>query len=261
MELNNDNYFSPENNLRYAGSSQIKDFMKCEACALAKLKGEWVEEPSKALMVSSYIDEAISETLSDFMNKHPEIFKKDGSLKSDYIVADNILNGIYDDEMFYKYLSGEHQKILTGEISGVQVKIKIDSYFPNKLIVDLKAIKDLKLIWNDETGCKENFIDYYDYVLQATLYQEIERQNSGNKLPFIIAVTTKEEVPQRELLNIPQDIMDFKLEFLKNYLPHIQQLKEGKIKPEKCGKCNYCKSIKKTTKIYNYDEFFAKGGI
>jgi hypothetical protein len=37
-KLNNNNYFSSEHNWKYTGSSQIKDFMQCEACAMAKLK-------------------------------------------------------------------------------------------------------------------------------------------------------------------------------------------------------------------------------
>ena len=42
--INKDNYFSEENNMKYTGSSQIKDFLKCESYALAKLNGEWVDE-------------------------------------------------------------------------------------------------------------------------------------------------------------------------------------------------------------------------
>lgn len=38
MRLNNNNYFSQEMKMKYTGSSEIKDFMQCEACALAKLR-------------------------------------------------------------------------------------------------------------------------------------------------------------------------------------------------------------------------------
>ena len=57
LKLNEKNYFSNEARKIYTGSSEIKDFIKCEACALAKLNGEWIEEKSKSMMVSSYIDE------------------------------------------------------------------------------------------------------------------------------------------------------------------------------------------------------------
>ena len=229
-----ENYFSKENNLKYCGSSQIKSFLDCEARTMAELKGEWQQEPSKALLIGSYVDNAVSGTLDIFKAQNPDIFKKDGSLKSEFVQADYILNRIERDELFMKYISGDHQTIMTGEIANVPIKIKIDSYFPDKAIVDLKVVKDFQPIWNDETKMKENFIDYWKYTLQAALYQEIVRQNTGKQLPFIIAACTKQEFSERALLSIPQEELDFKLEFLKKYLPHIQELKEGKIKPSYC---------------------------
>jgi hypothetical protein len=166
--LTEENYFNQENNMKYTGSSQIKDFIKCEACALAKLKGEWQEEKSKAMMVSSYIDAAISGELDIFKEQNPEIFLKNGELKADYKIAEDVIKQMQDDPLFMKYLSGEPQVIMTGEISGVPVKIKIDSYHEGKCIVDLKCMANLDLLWNEKTHQKENFIDYYDYVLQRS---------------------------------------------------------------------------------------------
>lgn len=234
--LNEENYFSNEMNMKYTGSSQIKNFIACEARTLAELKGEWEEKKSEAMSISSYIDEAISGTLDTFKEQNPQIFTQKGELKAQYKIADKILEQIKNDPMFYKYVNGEHQKIMTGEISGVPVKIKIDSYFKDKAIVDLKAMKDFDLIWNDETKQKENFIDMYGYDIQAALYQEIVRQNTGKQLPFIIAACTKQEYSERALLSISQQELDTKLEFLKGYLPHIKELKEGKIKPLYCRK-------------------------
>lgn len=256
--LNEENYFSNEMNMKYTGSSQIKSFVSCEAKTLAELKGEWEEKKSEAMSVSSYIDEAISGTLDTFKQQNSQIFTQKGELKAQYKIADKVLEQIKNDPMFYKYLSGEHQKIMTGEISGVLVKIKIDSYFEDKLIVDLKAMKDFKLIWNDKTNEKQSFVEFYDYILQAALYQEIVRQNTGKKLPFIIAACTKQEISERALLSIPQEELDLKLEFLRNYLPHIQELKEGKVEPVSCGHCEYCLSKKKTEKIYNYEYYFTQ---
>lgn len=258
MRVTKKNYFSKEISEIYTGSSEIKSFMKCEAMTLAKLRGEFIEETSDALLQSSYIDEYVSKTLKNFKLEHSELFTQKGELKSQYRNLDDIINQAKKDKMFWKYLQGTHQKVFTGEISGVKVKIKCDSYFKDKLICDLKAIKDLDLLWNEEAHEKQNFIDFYDYILQGTLYQEIVRQNTGKKLPFIIAVMTKEKFSERALLNIPQDVMDAKLEFLKNYLPHVDALKKGLIEPTYCGKCSYCKSIAKTTKIYDYQSFFER---
>jgi len=258
MELTNENYFSNEAKEIYTGSTEIKEFLSCESCALAKLKGEFQEEQSKAMQISSYIDAAISDELEDFKAENPDIFTKGGTLKADYQLAEDVLAQARQDEMFMKYLNGKHQVIMAGEISGVPVKIKIDSYHKDKCIVDLKAVKDFNLIWNENTKQKENFINTYDYVLQAALYQEIVRQNTGMTLPFIIAACTKEKYSQRALLQIPQEEMDLKLQFLEQYLPHLQDLKQGKVEPTECGKCNHCISKKKCTQLYYYNDFFNK---
>ena len=262
MKLTEDNYFSKEAEAFYTGSTQIKNFLKCEVETLAKINGKWVEEKSDALIQSSYIDEYFSGTLETFKAEHPEMFTQKGELYAKYKQLDDIIAQAENDKKFMQYINGKHQVIMTGEIAGVPVKIKIDSFHEGKVIVDLKAIKDLKPIWNEELKIKENFIDHYDYILQAALYQEIVRQNTGKKLPFVIAVLTKEKYSERALLNIPEELMDEKLAFLEEYLPHIKELKDGVIQPTECGKCDYYKSLAKVTKIFNYNDYFnMRGGI
>ena len=256
MKVTNKNYFSNKIKRIYTGSSEIKDFLKCEACALAKLNGDFEEEQSKAMLVSSYIDAVISNELEDFKEEHPYIFLKNGELKADYKQAEEVIEQMKSDEMFMKYLNGKHQVVMTGEISGVPVKIKIDSYHKDKAIVDLKCMANFDLIWNEETRQKENFIDRYDYIIQAAIYQDIVWQNTGELLPFIIAAATKEKYSQRALLLIPSEKISNKLTFLQNYLPHLQEVKQGLVEPSFCGKCDYCKSLKKCTQLYFYEDFW-----
>ena len=130
------------------------------------------------------------------------------------------------------------------------------AYIHGKLITDLKIIKDFNLLYNENTKQKEDFITYYDYILQGCLYQEIVRQNTGKTLPFIIAAATKEKVSQRALLSIPQETLDYKLKFLEQYLPHLQDVKQGKVPATECGHCLYCLSKKKTLGVVNYQDFF-----
>lgn len=245
-------YFSKENELHYTGSSQIKSFMDCEARTMAKINGEWEETKTTALLVGSYVDNAISGTLEQFKNENPEIFKKDGNLKSDYVKAEQILERMKKDPLFMKYISGNHQTIYVGEIENVPVKIKIDSYFPDKAIVDLKCVKSFDYIWNDKTKQKENFIDNYGYTIQAALYQEIVRQNTGKTLPFFIAAITKETEPDLGIFAIPDDVLQIKLEEIKAILPRIKDLKEGNSKPSRCEHCDYCKATKVLTQIIDY---------
>lgn len=252
MNLTDENYFSKEMNMRYAGSSQIKSFVDCEARTMAELKEEWKQEMSTALLVGSYVDAAISGTLDIFKAHHPEILKKDGTLKAEYLQAEYILSRIERDELFKKYISGDHQTIMTGEIAGVPIKIKIDSYFPDKAIVDMKVVRDFAPIWDNASGQKENFIDYWKYTWQGALYQEIVRQNTGKQLPFFIAAVTKEKEPDLAILAIPQEVLDIKLEVIKSVLPRIKDLKEGKAEPHSCGKCDYCRYNKKLSQIIDY---------
>lgn len=247
-----ENYFSKEMNMKYAGSSQIKSFVDCEARTMAELKEEWKQEMSTALLVGSYVDNAISGTLDIFKAQHPEILKKDGTLKAEYLQAEYILSRIERDELFKKYISGDHQTIMTGEIAGVPIKIKIDSYFPDKAIVDMKVVRDFAPVWDNASGQKENFIDYWKYTWQGALYQEIVRQNTGKQLPFFIAAVTKEKEPDLAILAIPQEVLDIKLEVIKSVLPRIKDLKEGKAEPHSCGKCDYCRYNKKLSQIIDY---------
>ena len=255
MKMNNlceENYFDIENEKKYCGSSQIKSFMDCEARTMAKINGEWTEETTTSLLVGSYVDAAASGTLDIFKAKHPEILKKDGTLKSEYIKADYILNRIERDELFMKYISGDHQTIMTGEIANVPIKIKIDSYFPDKVIVDLKCVKDFEPVWNNETKTRENFIDYWKYTLQGALYQEIVMQNTGKRLPFYIAAVTKENEPDIVVVGIPDEVLDIELEKIKEILPKIKMIKDGILEPSRCEKCNYCKFTKKLTSVIDY---------
>lgn len=74
---------------------------------------------------------------------------------------------------------------MTGELFGAKWKIKMDSYIPGVAIVDLKvmaSITDLK--WVKDIGYLD-FVRYWGYDIQGAVYQEIVRQNTGEKLPFL----------------------------------------------------------------------------
>ena len=263
--LTKENYYNKESNIEYCSCSQIKDFIACERCAYLKLLGQYKEEESEALAISSLIDAVLSNEEAEFLdiNKdNPFIFLKNGKLSAKAQAAYEVIQQAENDQKFIKYLNGEHQVIMTGIIADVPIKIKMDSYFKDKVIVDLKCMKNFDLLWNDELRIKQNFIDYYDYVMQAAIYQEIVFQNTGKRLPFIIAAMTKEKYSERALLNIPPKEMDSKLEEVKEILPRIQAIKrsEEAIGLRACGKCNYCKSVAKVTNIYNYKDYFNKRG-
>ncbi len=271
MELVEENYFSDAARKLYTGSSEIKSFMDCEARTMAEINGDWKEEPNKAILVGSYVDAGVSQTLDKFREEHPELYTQKGTLKAEFLQAEYILSRIDRDELFKKYISGDHQTIMTAAYSIksgmwfsekempmsdnpdiIYVKIKIDSYFPHKAIVDLKCIKDFQPLWNDKTKEKENFVDYWKYHLQGALYQKVVEVNTGEKLPFFIAAVTKEAEPDIAILSIDQDTLDNQLNIIEQILPRVNALKLGSEEPTRCEHCNYCRFTKKLTQIIDY---------
>ena len=146
MTLTNENYYSLEANNAYMSVSQLKSFMKCEAAAMAELRGEYTRPTTTALLVGSFVDAWFEGDTSfrAFQQEHPEIFKRDGSLKADYVQAARIIQRVGEDKLFMEYMSGEKQVIRTGEVYGVPFKIKMDSYFPGDKIVDLKCMRTME---------------------------------------------------------------------------------------------------------------------
>lgn len=254
MTLTEENYHSAESRAEYCGSSQFKAFQQCEAAALAEVRGEYEPKKTPALLVGSYIDAYYSGTLETFKENNPELFKKDGTLKSDYIKADDIIEFLNKDPVMTRYLSeGEHQKIMTGVIAGVPFKIKIDN-LREKSIIDQKVMADLDGTWIKKEGKRTlvNFVDAFRYDIQGAIYQEIVRQNTGKKLPFVLAVVTKEEPPRKDLLEINQENLDQALEEVKQYAPRFDAIKKGLIEPKACGNCAYCRSRAQVTGVKSY---------
>lgn len=247
--ITNENYFSPENEREYMGSSQFKAFMQCEAAALAEINGEYEKKKSTALLVGSYVDAHFEGTLDVFKAKNPEIFKRDGTLKADYTKADEIIARIERDEMFMRYMSGEKQVIKTGEIAGVPFKIKIDSYHPGAAIVDLKIMKDFEPVYKPGKG-RLTFIEAWRYDIQGAIYQAVEE----NMLPFFITAATKEDETDIGIFQIPQGYLDAALDFVKEYAPRYQAIKRGEIEPVRCEKCNYCKRTKVLKNIISLED-------
>ena len=251
MPVNKHNYFSNNNNRKYCGSSQFKTFLRCPAQAMAELNGEWKREETTCLLVGSYVDAWFEGTLETFKADHPELFKKDGTLKAEYIKAEEIISRVSKDELFMKYMSGKKQVVKTGFIEGVPFKIKMDSYHKGKAIVDLKVIKDFEPLWNEDRGIKQDFIQFWGYDLQAAIYQAIE----GEKLPFYICAVTKEAQPDFAVIQIPQTWIDSAMAIIRHEIGLIDAYKKGELEAPRCEKCAYCRQTKKLNRVMSADEF------
>lgn len=261
--LTAENYHSPEANMLYMSNSQYKDFGECEAMALAKARGEYVEEKSEALLVGGYVDAHFSGTLAQYKAQNPEIFRKDGKgLLAAYVRADEIINRIERDPVLLAAMQGQQQVIMTGEINGVQFKIKMDSYFPGVKIVDGKTVASFGAVWQDGAG-KVPFVDAWGYDAQGAIYQYVEWQNSASdaKLPFLIAAATKEKVTDIALFVLPEYKLDAAFANVDHFAPRYAAIKRGEIEPNRCEVCDYCKATRALTGPMDYADFLERYGI
>ena len=253
LTLTPENYYSEAANFEYMSASQYKDFagtygkLGCEYMAMAKLRGEYEEKKSTALLVGSYVDSYFEGTLNKFKLENKKVFTQKGELKSDYKKADAIIERIESDAYFMKCLSGEKQVIMTGELFGIPWKIKMDSYIPGVLIDDLKIVESVKkLKWVRDVGYLD-FIRYWGYDIQGAVYQEIVYQNTGKRLPFYISAATKESPTDIAVIHVQDNFLRDAMSMVKYNIERIKKVKGGEVKPEKCHVCEYCTETKVLT--------------
>lgn len=271
MELTRENYFSQEAQMAYMGSSQFKDFLSCEAAALAKIQGRYKPPASRSMLVGSYVDAWYSGELPDFTERHPDMFKKDRTLKADFFAANAIIDRMQADQLYSLLMSGEKQVIRTGKIAGVPFKIKIDSLldaatcrqiaeefpgaapalgFGDGAIVDQKVMRDLGDVWSDEERRMVPFAQAWGYDIQGAIYQAV----AGHMMPFILAVGTREEPADLAALYIPDDALRAKLYEVEDLAPRFQAIKEGREEPRRCERCPWCRATRTLRTIVDFRE-------
>lgn len=258
IKLTKSNYYSHDTDFQYMSFSVFKDFEKCEAATLAKLKGDW--EPTsnpEPLLVGNYVHSYFEspEAHQEFVeaNKSEMIStrgKTKGQLKSSYKVADDMIKALSEDDFFnYVYMPGEKEVIVTGELFGHQWKGKIDSLCLDRgYFCDLKTVDDFhKGHWNPELRQKINFVEDRGYHMQAAIYQELIRQTFDvDCQPYIFGVS-KQPIPDKIAISFDGDgqfLMQSALEKISNEQDHFWRVLMGEEPPKACGKCEYCRQGK-----------------
>lgn len=265
------NYFDPAIEMAYMGSTQFKNFARCEAAALAQLQGAYAPAKSTAMLVGGYVDAYFEGSLPVFQARRPELFKRDGGLKAEYIHAQSVIARMEADGLYMLLLSGEKQAVRTGFIAGVPFKVKIDSLLDGRTcaeivrrypgagaalglcdgaIVDQKVMRDLSAVWSDVEGRRMSFVEAWGYDVQGAIYQAVE----GHMLPFILAVGTKEEEPDLAALYIGDADLAAKLAEVEDLAPRYQAVKEGREQPRRCERCGYCRATRRLTGILDYKD-------
>lgn len=259
MQLNEQNYYSHEADTAFFSASQIKSFKKCEAAAMADLRGLRIREVSQAMMVGQYVDAALTGDLDEWCGCHPEIKKRDGTLKAEFLQASEMVGRANRDPVFMDYMEGEHQAIFTGELFGCPFKAKFDVLGADR-IVDLKTTKDMNPVYLPGQG-RVDFASAWDWPLQLAIYQELYRQNEGVRLPCYLAVITKETPADIAIVQIEQERMDAEMAWLEQMMPRYEAIKEGLIEPDRCGKCAWCRESKQLTGPVMLGEYEEIGGV
>lgn len=240
-QLTESNYHSPEQNRKFFSVSQFKDFMRCEAAALAKITGAYRPPVTRAMLIGSFVDAYFEETLPQFMAENPAVFTRRNELRSEFRKANEIIGRVQADPLFMQFMSGEKQRILTFEMFGAPWKIKMDSFLPGVCITDLKVTASFRSL------------PYWRYDIQGAVYQAGVEIVLGEKLPFYLAVATKERVTDLDIFQVPQATLDMALREVESGIAHYEEVKGGLVPPAYCGHCDYCKS-RKAAAIRNYNE-------
>lgn len=271
--LTDENYYSREADIYYMSCSQYQRFLTCEAEAMAYLWGLW--EPSgksDALLQGQYFHSALESdaAFEAFCNEHfNEIFKiKETKARGVEIVGkyapfvklDEMLEVVRKDPLWAKVLAwpGQNELFMTGQIGGVNWRMKMDKYAEGRRIIDYKTSANLReLYYNPETKERESFVEHYGYMMRAAVYGEIERQTVHNDdFPtFLILGISKQEPPDREAIMLNDDPRwELELERVKKNLIRIQRLKEGHEQPRRCCECEYCRKTKIIKRIKRYTD-------
>ncbi len=278
LPINASNYYSRKANWAYLSNSQFKAFAKCEASAMAELRGEYTPPQSKALLLGSFVDAYFSGEFNEFVAAHPEIRlssgKNAGEFKEDFKKAFAACQRLDQEPLIKSLLSGRHQVIKTGRIAGVPFKCKVDSLlssdqvrricekfpevrklvpFGGQMIVDLKYLASLDPVWSDEAQCHISFAQFWGYDIQGAIYQRLVRRFP----PFVLTGITKETSPKIFAIYIPDADLQAAMDDVEARAPRYQAIKTGRIAATRCGHCPYCRATEHLTAIsplqVNYD--------
>lgn len=241
MKLDSTNYYSLEADRAFWSVSQYKSMCRCQAATMAKLRGEYTEPTTKAMLAGSFFDAYFDGTLEQFMRDHKEIFTQRNTLRAEFKKANEMIARVTKDPLFMQFMSGEKQKIMIAEMFGVEWKLKPDSVIKDVCGTDLKSAANFQSL------------AYFRYDIQLSVYQEGEYQNGYGKLPQYLDVCTKEKIPDFDIFQILQPQLDLAFNEVGENMPRFIAVKNGEVEPESCGVCPYCKSIKKA-RIRSYSE-------
>ena len=258
--LTEQNYYSNDANQQFMSVSQYKNFIECEAAALAELNGEYLRIDEDVLVAGSYLHAWNEGVLDSFKTQYSDtIYNKKGEPYAAFKKVDEMISVLENDVYCMDMLQGDKEVIIIGEFAGALWKGKIDVLNTERgYFTDLKSTRSIiELRWSEKWRQRVSFIEEYDYMIQAAVYAEIERQSAGRDHwlnPVIVAVS-KEDPPDKAIISLTDiNRLSIELEKIEDSMPRILAVKNGFEQPRRCGACRYCRSTKQVDRIINYME-------
>lgn len=273
--LTRENYYTPEADMAYMSCSQYDSWLECEAATVAKLQGRYKAEPTEAFLVGNYVHTYLEgeKAHAEFLDENadsifkPKIDKKTGDViitgkYAPFEKADRMIEALYKQPIIRHFIEaeGENEVIMHGEIFGMPWRIRLDKLLlKENTIIDYKTVADMhKTEFNPKTGQRESFVELYGYTRRGAIYTEVYKQFTGKKDVdpyFLLLCVSKQDIPDTDALMLNhRERYNFELEEVKKHLVRIRRIKNGEIKPLRCGKCDYCRSTKVIKRIRPYWE-------
>ena len=283
FELNEQTYHTSEANLKWLDCSTYKNMVGtagrkgCECRAIAIAKGEYIQPKTEALLVGGYVDAYFDKSLSQFcLDNMESVFSKTSIKRFEktenpndlerltaFKQADIMIQRAIKEPLFMQYVEGETQKILTAEIEGVPIRVKLDSY-DGKRITDVKTAASItETYYTKDSGQRLNFVENFGYIEQAFFYQAAVEQNFGKHLPFYLAVITKEKHnnephPRVAVIQIPDKIIEDKGKEIREKIKGVWSVLQGEFDPIPCGTCEWCADNLPLEKVISLDELLVE---
>lgn len=272
MRLTRDNYYTPEADREFLSCSQYEEFLDCEARAMAKLDKRFVREESEAFLVGNYFHTYFEgpDAHEEFCQEHFNDIYKTKTTKArgtevtgkyaPFIQADKMIAAAEHDPHIQKLIQtpGHNEIIMHGKLFGKYPwKIRLDKYIERpRMIIDWKTVANIwETTWDPEAGARVTFVERFKYLTRAAVYCEIEKQFTGNKTDpaFWLVCLSKQDPVDKEIISLNhRQQLDIELEKIYERITRIQNIKDGLIKPKRCGHCEYCRGTKRLSGPLEY---------
>ena len=250
MILTQENYHSAEARQLWLSASAVKQAKRCEANWYAHHTGKIVEDENKeAFKAGHYFETLLTGTDDDialFQSQNPDLFSSRGAtkgeLKSAYQNITTCVEAVKKQPFLMDIIRrSEKQRILTGVIEGVPVRIMMDLLDTDGSVYDLKCMKDFDAIWNPVEECKEAWFQYWDYPMQLWIYREICRQN-GIFVPRVGLIASAKSNAGIDAITFCSETMDAAGADARYTIGRMRDIKNGMALPIECEKCSWCVS-------------------